>query len=143
MFRPTGPLIKPLRKDWLAHVSLERPKSFRRRYRLDLNILMVLLNEMNPYITPKEPEMVFISAGSPIFPEVRLAMTSRYLAGGQVCYIHRNFIISISEFYSSVWKVMGTINSFYPLELDLSHHLSLQRPDRGFAAKSRLNCLQG
>ena len=50
-------------------------------------------------------------------PEVRLAMTLRYLAGGQIIDLRLIYHVSKSECYKSIWRCIDAINDHFKDEV--------------------------
>ena len=105
------PRVKSERKDWLRHVTREGPRKFGLTYVLDFTYFSALQDSIRSIIQNANVDMVIRSAGSEVCAQLRLAMGLRYLAGGQVWDIQSNFLISVSEFYRSLWKSIDAINS--------------------------------
>lgn len=61
-----------------------------------------LFRGIENYITTDNEEMAVRSSGFPECAEIRLGMTLRYLAGGQIRDIRSNFGANASEFYWSI-----------------------------------------
>lgn len=131
------------RKDWQGHLLEEGGRVFRKMYRMDVYYFNDLLRRIRKYIETKDVEMAVRSCGTPVCAEIRLAMTLRYLAGGQVWDIRSNFGVSVSEFYRSIWTVVDAINNEFPIDLDLSDTERLKGLEAGFARKSRHNVIRG
>ena len=87
--------------------------------------------------------MVIRSAGSEVCAQLRLAMGLRYLAGGQVWDIQSNFLISVSEFYRSLWKSIDAINSIWTVHFDIDDSENIRTLELGFFRKSRKGCISG
>ena len=97
---PTGPKLDKVvsRKDWDEHVECEGPRQFRRMYRLSIEAFHDLLSKIQHRISTDNVERAERSAGSAVCPEIRLALTLRYLAGGSVWDFRSNYGVSICEF---------------------------------------------
>lgn len=93
----------------------------------------ILLEHIRSSIETEDTEMASRSAGSEVSPEVRLAMTLRFLAGGIVHDIHQGFGVSRAEFYRSVWRVVDAINNTFPISFPLDDVEKLKELEIGFA----------
>ena len=72
-------------------------------------------------------------------PAVRLSMTLRWLAGGQVNDIYRMHKVSKSEFYKSLWVTVDAINTHPDFVMKFSFDPEvLKGIEAGFRAKVRL-----
>mmetsp|Transcript_4497 Transcript_4497/g.6787 ORF Transcript_4497/g.6787 Transcript_4497/m.6787 type:complete len:430 (-) Transcript_4497:272-1561(-) len=110
--REYSPKKMPTRTNWDEHVTQVGATVFKKMYRIDKDNFKLLLSYIRDKITTVNVEMARLSSGSEVCPEVRLAMTLRYLAGGSVWDIKLLFNISVNEFYSSVWRVVEAINNY-------------------------------
>lgn len=126
---------------WKSHVSFLTPKEFKRVYRLSevsFNRLLRLI-WADIYTDPKYLRRCV----APVSPELRLAMTLRYLAGGNNNDIWVRFGVSESEMYRSIWKTVDAINKAIPIKTDFSNNETLESIERGFAAKSSRQLMRG
>ena len=73
-------------------------------YRMDLEAFNALLFKLRQRIT-SNPKYLR-KAVSPVIPEVRLALTLRYLAGGSVQDLWLMYGVSKREVYRSIWMTI-------------------------------------
>jgi hypothetical protein len=105
---PQGPKRKKERFDFYAYVEETSPLIFRRMYRMEYKGFLDLLELLRERITTKDTDQADRNCGA-ITPEVRLAMSLRFLAGGQVHDIMMAFhVYSYTGFYDSVWMVCSS-----------------------------------
>jgi hypothetical protein len=105
---PQGRKRKKGRFDFFKYVDETSPQIFRRMYRMEYKGFLELLDLLRDRITTVDTDQADRNCGA-ITPEVRLAMTLRFLAGGQVHDIMMAFrVYSFTGFYGSVWKVRSS-----------------------------------
>ena len=104
------------RLNWDEHVSNIGEVLFQRAYRLNLKSFNELLLKIHDRIEVSNIYQVIRSSGSYITPEIMLASTLRWLAGGSyidICFTHG---ISVSSFYNILWEVIDSINSVQKID---------------------------
>ena len=113
-----GPARGPKRRqrmafEWDEHVQRLNEKEFKARYRLHLASFNDLLQVLRADLETDEEMSALARPGqtTPVTPEVRLATTLRYLAGGMVLDLKLIYCISKSQCYDSIWKTVDAINS--------------------------------
>jgi len=104
--REYSPKKMPTRTNWDEHVTQVGATVFKKMYRIDKDNFKLLLSYIRDKITTVNVEMARLSSGSEVCPEVRLAMTLRYLAGGSMWWdIRLIFNISVNEFLKVVFPI--------------------------------------
>lgn len=103
---------------WQSHIAKEGPLVFMLMYRVTIFHFNELLRGVEMKIKTDEMDMAIRSAGSPVCAEVRLGMTLRYIAGGQLWDIRSYLGVVTSEFYLSVWCVVYVLIEQFPIDLD-------------------------
>jgi hypothetical protein len=83
---------------------------FEKSYRLPRRIFYYLLDMIRPKLETKNKEMAIISSGSPLEPEVLLAATLRYLAGGSYVDIVDLYLLPYQGAHRYFWKTMKAID---------------------------------
>ena len=131
-----------VRMDWgRAEMLFLSDAEFRRIYRMSRASFNTLLQMIRPYLkkeTTRLGEKV-----KPIIPELRLAITLRYLAGGNVNDLLRLYGVSLRSLYSCVWEAIDAINTVLGKVTDFSDPVTLQRLEQGFASKSSMQSIRG
>ena len=109
---------------WAEHCLRLNASEFRARYRLDYEAFNALLDIVRADIQTENPSMAERSKGwnsqAVVEPEVRLAVTLRYLSGGQVIDLRLIYCISTNECYVSIWRTVDAINKHLSPEDPLS-----------------------
>jgi hypothetical protein len=135
-------VIREKNDDWL-----------KRSYRLSRKLFYYVLKEISPHLLTKNPEMTQRSSGGPLSPEVLLAATLRFLAGGNyidivdlyqlppTCLLPQKRMTNQSDFHFdssfsslfSLWFSFFSSNSLCQVlvytqrrEIPLHRHCSLQ-----------------
>ena len=96
------------RISWDRTVQFLSNKDFRVMYRMDLEAFNALLFKLRQRIT-SNPKYLR-KAVFPVIPELRLALTLRYLAGGSVQDLWLMYGVSRREVYRSIWMTIDAIN---------------------------------
>ena len=96
------------RISWDRTVQFLSNKEFRVMYRMDLEAFNALLFKLRQRIT-SNPKYLR-KAVFPVIPELRLALTLRYLAGGSVQDLWLMYGVSRREVYRSIWMTIDAIN---------------------------------
>ena len=123
---------------WEAHAAGFAPGEFKRAYRIDLPTFYKLLGEIEESIETKNTKQAERSSSGPVASAVRLSMTLRYLAGGNVNDIYRMHGVSRDEMYKSVWVVVDAINNHpsFGMVFPIDDDERLAHIEAGFRAKS-------
>ena len=126
------------RMHWEAHAAGFAPDEFKRAYRMDLPTFYKLLGEIEESIETKNTKQAERSSSGPVASAVRLSMTLRYLAGGNVNDIYRMHGVSRDEMYKSVWVVVDAINNHpsFGMVFPIDDDERLAHIEAGFRAKS-------
>lgn len=74
---------------------------------------------------------------------MRLALSLLCLESEQSWDIQSNFIISVEDFYCSLYKVVDAVILLFPVDLDFTDALNVVRLEQRFSAKSRHNRTAG
>ena len=129
------------RISWDRTVQFLSNKEFRVMYRMDLEAFNALLFKLRQRIT-SNPKYLR-KAVFPVIPELRLALTLRYLAGGSVQDLWLMYGVSRREVYRSIWMTIDAINDILKVGIDYTDIDSLKRMEEGFAAKSTRQLVRG
>ena len=126
--------------NWVAHCDQLTEAEFKTRYRLDLDSFNTLLDKCRADLTTNNTQKAWESRphSGPISPEVRLACTLRYLAGGQVCDLRLIYKpLSKSECYKCVWAGVDAINKHITVCFPIDDLDKLCTIEAGFRAASK------
>ncbi|KAJ8607509.1 hypothetical protein CTAYLR_010769, partial [Chrysophaeum taylorii] len=116
---------------------------FRRNFRMGIDDFNVLPGMIRHRITTQCVAQARRSdTRGEITPEVRLAATLRFLAGGQVWDITDGYSLSTAEFYDSIWRTIDSINAELATRFPVTE-ADLSAVEQGFRAKSRNQCFKG
>ena len=130
-----------VRMDWDAEMLFLSDAEFRRIYRMSRASFNTLLQMIRPYLKKETTRLG--KKVKPIIPELRLAITLRYLAGGNVNDLWRLYGVSLRSLYSCVWEAIDAINTVLGKVTDFSDPVTLQRLEQGFASKSSMQSIRG
>jgi len=111
--RKTRLLQENPRVEWVHLQTVLQGVTFKRYYRLSKNTFQILLARIRPYLVKNEA-MASLRGGV-ITPEIMLACTLRWLAGGSYLDIVLVHGISVTGFRACVKRVIVAINSEFPL----------------------------
>ena len=139
-----GPQGKKHREEtyfsWLDHLARLTPDEFRLRYRLDYDTFDVLLRQIRSELEPSnEKQARRAKWGHLVEPEVKLAVTLRFLAGGMVEDLRMIYHMSKAYVYECVWCCVDAINNCAALDLDfpIDDVSKLQQLEVEFRARSK------
>jgi hypothetical protein len=119
-------VVERQRLNWQAHVRwLRREGSFSRFYRMSYTSFWKLLSMLRPSLFVNSSQSQCRTSGlEPIYAEIILHCTLRYLAGGSYLDIMCNAGISQTAFYSCVYRGIDAINGSPELMLQLPRSLA-------------------
>ena len=129
------------RLNWYQEVEFLKPNEFKRAYRMSLPAFNSLLYMLYWDIFT-EPKFVPCSK-MPVIPELRLAITLRYLAGANIHDLWLRFGVSVTEVYKSIWMTVDAINLRLHYKTNFCDPCTLADLESGFAAKSTRQLLRG
>eukprot|EP00965_Chrysotila_dentata_P122423 4046100-Pleurochrysis_carterae.AAC.1 len=101
---------------WHDHIRRLSAKSFKLRYRLDIDAFYKLLSIIWDDLLVDGGMAMRRRNGLLISPQVRLAVSLRYFAGGDTLDLMLIYSLSRGEVYSCIWTVMDSINARLKLE---------------------------
>lgn len=122
---------------WPDHVRRLTYAEFKQRYRLSPRAFDELLEAIRLQIEAQDQLQAARSRGRAISAEVRLAMTLRYLAGGQILDLRLLYHVSKSECYRSIWRCVDAINQHLKVEFPINEHDKLAVLESEFRTASR------
>jgi hypothetical protein len=97
------------RRAALLKITTMSDAYFKRMFRLDRSTFSWLLNLIRPKIQGCEKQAC-CSSGSPVFPEIKLALALRFLAGGSYLDLAFAFNVSHKHVMDYVWEVFEAID---------------------------------
>jgi hypothetical protein len=104
--------------DWARHMGEITDFDFRRMYRLSWDAFKELLALLKPKLEPIDQTRASNAKyGERVLPEMKLAITLRYLAGSSIHDLRAVFKTSISTMYDYVWATVSAINSHPELQV--------------------------
>jgi hypothetical protein len=110
---------------------------FKRMFRLDRPTFSWLLELIRPKIQGSEKQAC-CSSGSPIFPEIKLAIALRFLAGGIYLDLAFAFDISHKHVMKYVWEVFEAVDQLVNnIVLPLGNEQKLRDLEQGFLSISK------
>ena len=117
--RPRQSPIERQRLSWSAFRTKKiREKSFTRTFRMDPDAFSKLCEELRPLLQKNEEMAARSTPGGAISPEVRLAISLRYLAGGSYLDLCDIYNCARSTMYEVVWDTVDSINKTPSLALN-------------------------
>jgi hypothetical protein len=127
------------RLNWDEHVRSFSRDEFKKAYRLSREAFQGVLEGIRAVLTTGDQLQAARSSSGPVAPEVRLAVTLRWLAGGSFHDIHRLHKISKEEMFNSIWKVVDAVNNHEPWKFSFpfGDAEALAHLEAGFRAKVR------
>jgi hypothetical protein len=127
--------------DWEKEVAFLTPVEFKRMYRMELHSFNILLEMIRESLITDSRKLR--KGVLPVTPELKLAITLRFLAGGNVNDLWRLYGVSVTQLYVSVWATVDAINKNSHINIDFSDRDQLQQIESGFAAKSSRQLFRG
>ena len=104
--------------DWARHMGEITDGDFRRMYRLSWDAFKELLALLKPKLEPIDQTRASNAKyGERVLPEMKLAITLRYLAGASIHDLRGVFKTSISTMYDYIWATVSAINSHPELQV--------------------------
>ena len=103
-----------IHRDYSYPLRVIREKNdiwFKRSYRLSKKLFYSVLEMITPALSAKNPEMAMRSSGRPVHPEVLLAATLRYLAGGHFIDIVDIYQLPYTSPHIYFWRTIKAIDS--------------------------------
>ena len=128
---------------WDEHVRSFTGDEFKQAYRLSRESFHGVVEGIRSQLTTGDRLQAARSSSGPVSPpEVRLAVTLRWLAGGSLHDIHRLHKISKEEMYKSIWQVLDAVNNHEPWKFafPFGDAEALAHLEAGFRAKVCFYC---
>ena len=128
--------------DWDAHVGRMTEKDFKLRYR-------VTSKAFHDDLLPKLWDRLVLTGDSlsharkVVSPAVKLAITLRFMAGGEVVDLKEIYRVDRSYVYTCLWQCVDAINDTFKKPFPISDRAKLDRLEREFRAKSRGGIWEG
>jgi len=124
---------------WTDHLARMTERDFKLRYRLDYNGFRELLKLIRGDLEVTNEKMARRAKwGYLVEPEVKLAMTLRYLAAASPLDLQLIYFVSKSYVYSCVWSVVDAINRRLKVEFPIDDVEKLKVLEAEWA--SRAHC---
>lgn len=148
--KPRSQFSEPF--SWASHLAKLTDHQFRLRYRLTPRAFQKLLTTIiDDLVVKDETRARAAKWGNLIEPAVKLAVTLRYLAGGQVRDLMLIYDLSHTQCYVCIWKVVDAVNFSLPIEFPIDDPEKLRLMEVEFRARSRcqgawtgqVGCLDG
>jgi hypothetical protein len=125
------------RRASLLKITTMSDAYFKRMFRLDRPTFSWLLNLIRPKIQGCEKQAC-CSSGSPVFPEIKLALALRFLAGGSYLDLAFAFDVSYKHVMDYVWEVFEAIDQVLNnITFPLGDEEKLRALEQGFCSISK------
>ena len=137
-----GPQGKKMRRfmsfSWKEHVALLTEEEFKMRYRFTFDGFYDLLNKIYDDLQVSVDKMAKLAKwGQVVEPATKLAITLRYLAGGDPLDLRLIYQVSKAYVYDCVWLTVDAINRAFPVTFPIDDPHKLAELETEFREKAR------